>query len=313
MEQKRCLIIGGAGFVGAALTHALLERGDRVTVCDVVSPLAAQRLTGAMNHPAFTYVWKAVHDLTNKDLYGHQVLFHLAGQTEVPLAHSSPRWTIYQNVDGTAALLEACRSNDLEKFVYAGTGWSYQTLMGMGCQESAPHNPYAFSKAAAEMACWTYYKAFGLPLVITNVGSNGVIIGPHMRRDVFLFRWLWNIAHGRPIVLEGGRQRRSLVYVDDVVRAWLLILDAPPESVKGAKLNIGCQPLLLLTEILKKCFTITKRVVKVEELGYRAGECEDLKTRQEDGKNLPNYKPLIGPDEAIYRTWAWISEQVERQ
>lgn len=315
MEPKRCLIIGGAGFAGAALAHALLERGDQVTVCDVVSPLGAQRLSGVMQHPDFTYLWKAVHDLTSKDLYGYNVIFHLAGQTDVPLAYSSPRWTIHQNVEGTVALLEACRSSNPEKLVYVGSGWDYRTLMGLGSREteSVTHNPYAFSKAAAEMACWTYYKAFGLPLVITNVGSNGVIIGPQMRRDVFLFRWLWNIALGRPIVLEGGRQRRSLVYVDDVVRAWLLILDAPPESVKGAKLNIGCQPPLLLTEILKKCFSITKKVVEVEKCGYRAGESEDPKIRQENGKRLPNYEPAIGPEEAIRRTWIWVSEQAEHR
>ncbi len=160
------------------------------------------------------------------------------------------------------------------------------------------------------MACWTYYKVFGLPLIITNVGPNGVIIGPQMRRDVFLFRWLWNIAVGKPIVLEGGRQRRNLVYVEDVVRAWLLILDTPLEGVKGTKFNVGCRRPLLLTEILEKCFTIAKKVVPVKQGEYRAGESEDPKGRQENGKNLPNYEPLVDADEGIRRTWIWVREQV---
>ena len=58
--------------------------------------------------------------------------------------------------------------------------------------------------------------AYGIPSIVL---STGVVIGPNMRREVFIFKWLWNALHGKPIVVEGGRQTRDLSLIDDVVRA----------------------------------------------------------------------------------------------
>lgn len=307
--MRRYLIVGGAGFAGSALAWALLERGDSVTVCDVVSPLSAHRLSGVIGHPALNYRWKSIHDFNGEDTKGFDTVFHLAGQTDVPLAHSSPKWTVYQNVDGTLAFLEACRAGRPEKILYAGSGWDYGGLVSsMGeASGAAAHNPYAFSKAAAELACWTYHKTYDLPLMLTHVGSNGVIIGPHMRRDVFLFRWLWNLVRRKPIVLEGGNQVRNITYIDDVTKGWLTAADAQPESVVGRKFDMGYGQSFSLKEILQKCFSITGISVSIEERAYRKGEMVN-------GPHLPDYKveriagfrPLIDPDEAIRRTWEWV-------
>ena len=69
-----------------------------------------------------------------------------------------------------------------------------------------PHNPYGFSKAAAEMALEAWHLAYDVPSIVMRTG---VVIGPNMRREVFIFKWLWNALHGMPIVVEGGKQTRD--------------------------------------------------------------------------------------------------------
>ena len=63
--------------------------------------------------------------------------------------------------------------------------------------------------------------------------STGVVIGPNMRREVFIFKWLWNALQGRPIIVEGGQQTRDVTFVDDVIQGWMLAIEAPDEQVVG--------------------------------------------------------------------------------
>ena len=119
------------------------------------------------------------------------------------------------------AILEAVRRSDcVSKLIYAGSGNEVGRAMYLPIDEDhplTPHNPYAFSKAAAELAVWAWHRAYGIP---TTVMSNGTVIGPNMRREIFIFRWLWNALHNEPIVVEGGKQTRDITYVDDVIEAW---------------------------------------------------------------------------------------------
>ena len=69
--------------------------------------------------------------------------------------------------------------------------------------------------------------------------STGVVVGPNMRREVFLFKWLWNALHSKSIVVEGGQQTRDLTYIDDVLQAWTLAIEAPADLVVGEKFYVG--------------------------------------------------------------------------
>ena len=165
---------------------------------------------------------------------------HLAAQPDAPLAFESPRYTIMQNIEGMIALLEAVRhAGSVSKLMFAGSGNEIGRAEYLPIDEAhplTPHNPYGFSKAAAEMALEVWRLAYGVPSVVMRTG---VAIGPHMRREVFIFKWLWNALHGEPIVVEGGKQTRDLAFIDDVVRAWILAIQAPPEVVVGQKFFVG--------------------------------------------------------------------------
>ena len=256
----KVLITGAAGFGGSYLTRALLALGYEVTGLDLTAPNHAGLLQRELSHPNFRYLWKSVQDVQPSDVAGHAVVCHLAAQPDTPMAFDSPRHTVAQNVGGTVELLEAARrAGGVSKLLFAASGNELGRPLYLPMDEEhplTPHNPYGFSKAAAELAMWAWHRAYGIPTVVL---STGVVAGPNMRREVFVFKWLWNALHGRPIVVEGGRQTRDLTYIEDVVQAWTLAIEAPADRVVGQKFYVGYGEERAIEELARMCREISGR------------------------------------------------------
>ncbi|MCY4653841.1 MAG: GDP-mannose 4,6-dehydratase, partial [Dehalococcoidia bacterium] len=107
--QRKVLVTGAAGFGGSNLTGALLREGYSVTGLDITPPASASLLSRELRHPSFQYLWKSVQDIQPSDVEGHSIVVHMAAQADTPMAFDSPRYTVMQNVLGTAELLEAVR------------------------------------------------------------------------------------------------------------------------------------------------------------------------------------------------------------
>ena len=307
-EKGRVLITGAAGFGGSGLVRALLARGHGVTGLDVVAPLHAESLRNEMSHPSFRYVWRSVQDVRPDDIADHTIVVHMAAQADVPLGFESPRYTLMQNVEGTVAILEAVRRSDcVSKLIYAGSGNEVGRAMYLPIDEDhplTPHNPYAFSKAAAELAVWAWHRAYGIP---TTVMSNGTVIGPNMRREIFIFRWLWNALHNEPIVVEGGKQTRDVTYVDDVIEAWVLAVMAPEEVVVGRKFQVSYGEEHTVAELAGICLETTGADVPIQYVDYRPGEEGQREAFSiERARSDLGYAPRVPPQDAIALTAQWV-------
>ena len=306
-HDKTALITGAAGFGGSSLAKSLLARGYAVTGLDVSAPGHAALLRDEMAHPNFRYLWKSLQDVQPADVDGHSVVVHLAAQPDTPLAFDSPRYTIMQNVEGTVALLEAVRqAGGVTKLMFAGSGNEIGRPLYLPIDEEhplTPHNPYGFSKAAAELALGAWRLAYGVPSIIM---STGVVIGPNMRREVFVFKWLWNALHGRPIVVEGGAQTRDLAYIGDVVRAWTLAVEAPAEKVVGQKFFVGSGQELSVEEIARICRDAIGGGVPIEHVGYRPGEEGQREAFNVDkARRVLGHTPAVSPAKAVTLTAEW--------
>ena len=304
----RILITGAAGFGGSSLARALLAQGHSVTGLDVVPPGHAGLLRREFPNPSFHYLWKSIQDIRPGDVDGHSVVVHLAAQPDAPLAFESPRYTVMQNIEGTVALLEAVRQVDgVSKLMFAGSGNEIGRALYLPIDEEhplTPHNPYGFSKAAAEMALNAWRLAFDVPSVVL---STGVVIGPGMRREVFIFRWLWNAFQGRPIVVEGGRQTRDVAYIDDVVRAWMLAIEASAERVVGQKFFVGSGREHSIEDLARICRDTMGIDVPIEYTGYRPGEEGHREAFSVDkARRVLGYVPEVSPGEAIDMTADWV-------
>ena len=308
--EQRVLITGAAGFAGSSLVKALLANGYEVSGLDVVAPAHASLLREELSQPGFQYIWKSVQDVQPSDIAGHSVVAHLAAQPDTPMAFDSPRYTAMQNVGGTVDLLEAVRhAGGVSKVLFAASGNELGRPVYLPMDEDhplTPHNPYGFSKAAAELAMWAWHRAYGIPAVVL---STGVVVGPNMRREVFVFKWLWNALHGRPIIVEGGQQTRDLTYIDDVIQAWVLAIEAPAELVVGQKFYVGYGEEHTIEELALMCRAITGSDVSVEYVDYRPGE-EGQREAFSAGKarRVLGYRPRFPARQSISLTAEWMAK-----
>jgi UDP-glucose 4-epimerase len=241
----RCLVTGGAGFIGSNLVDALLARGDEVTVVDNLSTGRRVNLEPALAAGA---------ELVELDIRDGEALsrlatekrperiFHLAAQIDVRKSLADPFFDAGVNVGGTANVLEAARASECGRVVSISTGGAIYGE-GEGQQlplpEDAPIAPlsaYGQSKFAAEGYLSLFERLYGLSGVSLRLGN---VYGP--RQDplgeagvIAIFCGLLKEG-GRPKVFGDGTQTRDYIYVGDVVSAAL----AAGESDATGAINIG--------------------------------------------------------------------------
>jgi UDP-glucose 4-epimerase len=285
-----------------------LKEGSEVTGLDIVPPNAAHLLQRDLLHPSFRYIWKSVQDIQPSDIDGHSVVAHLAAQPDTPLAFDSPRYTVMQNIGGTVELLEAVRhAGCIEKLIFAGSGNELGRPRYLPMDEDhplTPHNPYGFTKAAAELAMWAWHYAYGVPSMVM---STGVVIGPHMRREVFIFKWLWNALQGNPIVVEGGEQTRDIAFIEDVAEAWTKAIKAPADEVVGEKIFVGSGRELSIARLADICRDAVGGGVPIEFTDYRPGEEGQRELfSAAKAKRLLGYAPRFTAEQSIAITADWV-------
>ena len=151
---------------------------------------------------------------------------------------------------------------------------------------------------------WAWRRAYGVPSVVM---ATGVVVGPNMRREVFIFKWLWNALLGRPIVVEGGQQTRDVTYIDDVVTAWALAIQAPAEEVVGHKFYAGYGQERTVEDLAGMCRAAVGTVAPIEYAGYRPGEEGQREAFSNDkARRVLRYAPKTSPVEAIALTADWV-------
>jgi len=305
----KVLITGVAGFGGSGLAETLIQRGHQVTGVDIVAFTEAKRLGGTLNN--ITYLWKAVRDLDAADIDGHDVVCDFAAQADVPMGYSSPRWTCSENLPELIHLLEVVRKCSIQKFVYPGSGTIFGRPVYLPIDENhpiTPANPYSATKACAEVLCWAYHRCYGIPVVGLR---NGVVYGPNMRKEIFIYKFLSNALQGVPIIVEGGDQTRDPCYVTDTLQAWLKIIEAPEAKVVGQTFQVSAGQEYTVTEIAHRCIEAAGRVVPIKVVDYRPGErgmreCFDISK----AKTVLGYEPKVSLDQGLELTARWVEKEI---
>lgn len=237
------IVTGGAGFIGSHLVDKLISQGRQVRVIDNLVSSHLRNLEQHKNNPQLDIVIADIADLElmKQSCKGAERIFHLAARADVVPSIVNPLEYYRANVDGTFAMLEAARVNEVKRFIYSASSSCYGFPEMTPTAETAtisPQYPYALTKRLGEELVMHWHQVYQLPVVslrFFNVygprartsGSYGAVFG------VFLAQLLAN----KPLTIVGdGEQTRDFTFVSDVVDA---VVCAANSNISGEIFNVG--------------------------------------------------------------------------
>ena len=237
----KILVTGAAGFIGSALSIRLLDRGDEVIGIDNLNDyydpkLKEARMARHLNHSNFTHVNINLEDREGiKQLFEKekpQGVVNLAAQAGVRYSIENPLAYVDTNLVGFAHILEGCRHNNVEHFVYASSSSVYgsNTSMPFSIHDNVDHplSLYAATKKANELMAHTYSNLYNLPTTGLRFFT---VYGPWGRPDMALFKFTKAMLEGESIpVFNYGKHRRDFTYIDDIVEGVIRVLNRPAPS-----------------------------------------------------------------------------------
>jgi len=240
---KTALITGAAGFIGAATATVLLNEGWRVIGLDAMTDyydvsLKEAREAKLIAHPNYRSIHGKVEDEGRlMALFAEErpdVVIHLAAQAGVRYSIDNPRSYLESNMIGTYELLEAARAYPPAHMLLASTSSAYgaNTVMPYVETARADHQMsfYAATKKATEAMAHSYAHLYDLPITMFRFFT---VYGPWGRPDMALFKFTKAILNGDAIdVYNHGDMKRDFTYIDDLVHAIRLLIDAAPRRLE---------------------------------------------------------------------------------
>jgi UDP-N-acetylglucosamine/UDP-N-acetyl-alpha-D-glucosaminouronate 4-epimerase len=313
-RASRCLVTGGAGFIGSHLAQRLVALGHSVRVVDDLSTGDEANLAGLEGEIEFLRGDLCDAEVCRRAVAEIEVVFHLAALPSVPRSLKNPWASHAANVNATMRLLEACRAAQVARVVYSSSSSVYGDTVVLPKAESAeplPRSPYAASKLAGEQYVLAFARAGlieGVALRYFNVF--GPRQSPHSAYAAVIPAFLLAaLEQGEATLFGDGRQTRDFTYVDNVVNANVLAATAPGETVSGSVVNVGAGARTSLLELIDLVGTITGRGLAYRQLPGRAGDVRDSLASLERAERLLGYRPLVSLIEGLRRTWAWFERR----
>ncbi len=310
-QGKRVLVTGADGFIGSHLTDELIKRGAEVSVF-----IRGTSITGTTR--CFLKNLKPVKDALKEIIVGDisrqdslnliyknnpQIIFHLAAVAYVPYSFQHPSETYAVNAEGTLNVLNAAlRVSGLERVVCTASSEIYGT-----CQDPIkedrqlnPTSPYAASKVAADKLAYSYWTTYKLPVSIIRPFNT---YGPRLIYDV-IPEFIRRALAGLPLLVYGdGQQTRDFTYVDDMVRAFILM--GSRKDAVGEAVNFCSGKDFKIIDIAKIIVELTNSKSEIVFVEKRLAEVGKLLCDYGKAKRMFGWEPTISINEGIQKSIEW--------
>jgi len=238
----RLLVTGGAGFIGSNFVHYTLDKynGAEIVTLDALTYAGSRdNLEGVLDDPRHTFV---EGDICDRNLVGELVedadaILNFAAESHVDRSIEGAKPFVRTNVNGTQTLLDAAVDADVDRFLQISTDEVYGEVLdgtfSVG-DRLTPRNPYAATKAAADLLVKSYETTHDLPVLITRTCNN---FGPRQHPEKLIPKFITNAVAGEELPVYGdGSNVREWIYVEDNCRALDLVLR---EGNPSEMYNIG--------------------------------------------------------------------------
>ncbi len=314
----KLLITGGAGFIGSNFIDYMQKRYPNYQMISMDSLIYGSKwskINGIDDDENLKFINA---DISDKDLVfdlfaseRFDVVINFAAESNVDRSIENPGIFIETNIKGVQILMDACRTYNVRRFhqvstdeVYGETPLTAHDIFFSEDSALHPRNPYAASKASADMLVSAYYETYKLPVTISRSCNN---YGPQQFPDKLIPLMILNALQNKPLPIYGdGQNIRDWLYVTDHCRALDMIIH---KGKAGEIYNIGHKDQRSNLDIIK---IILSELNKDEDLitfvQDRVGH--DLRYGIDSSKvhNEFGWHPEIGFDEGIKKTINWYKE-----
>ena len=248
---KNLLVTGGCGFIGSNFINIFYEKNPHINIVNIDALYYCADVNNINKKVRKSSRYNLVKgNICSEDLVSHildyyniDTVIHFAAQSHVQNSFTDALQYTKDNVMGTHTLLECCRKyGKIKKFIHVSTDEVYgESLLEVEESKKTEHsllcptNPYAASKAAAELIVQSYIKSFKMPIIITR-GNN--VFGPNQYPEKVIPKFIQQIKNGEKITIQGGGSCvRGFLHISDTVDAFIKILE---KGQVGEIYNIGC-------------------------------------------------------------------------
>jgi nucleoside-diphosphate-sugar epimerase len=303
----KILVTGGAGFIGSNLTEALLQRGHHVRVLDDFSTGKKENLQFDRDYASLEIIEGDIQagEVCRRAMEGIDYVFHQAALPSVQRSVEDPFLSNGVNVGGTLNILLAARDAGAKRVMYAASSSFYGDTPTLPKKEKMPPNPqspYALQKSIGEGYCRLFSQLYGLETVsLRYFNIFGPKQDPNSLYSAVIPKFIDAFVTGRPPTVYGdGEQSRDFTYIQNVVQANLLAMEA--RRLNGESINIACGDRISLNQLL----AVLREILDVKmDAVYEAPRQGDVKHSLADirkAKKILKYVPSVGIREGLEKT-----------
>jgi UDP-glucuronate 4-epimerase len=315
----RILLTGGAGFIGSHLAEALLRSNVSLSIVDNLddfySPVwKKSNLEAVCRIGTFEFF---AHDICAMDRMREMmasvrpdVIIHLAARAGVRPSIEQPRLYEHVNLAGTVNLVELCREFQVSRLIFGSSSSVYGASSHAPFSEEQsdlhPISPYAATKLAGELFCYTYAHLYKLQVVCLRFFT---VYGPRQRPDLAIHKFIARIEKGQPIPIFGdGETGRDYTYVDDIVAGVMGALDYQFPSGSGAPFeifNLGNSHPVKLSDLVRMLERVIGKQATIKREGPQQGDVPLTWADISKAGRLLGYRPRTGLEEGLKKFVAW--------
>ncbi|EOD00819.1 dTDP-glucose 4,6-dehydratase [Caldisalinibacter kiritimatiensis] len=278
--MTRLLITGGAGFIGSNFIKYLFKNNNDISIINVDKLTYAgnlKNLEEIKNNDNYTFIKEDICNKTSMkyiiNFYKPNYIINFAAESHVDRSIESSEEFIKTNVLGIQALLECSLNSKINRFIQISTDEVYgSNETGFFNEKSVlkPNNPYAASKASADLLVQSFHNTYGLPTIITRSSNN---YGPHQHNEKLIPKVITNCLYRRKIPIYGdGTNIRDWIYVMDNCDAIYKVLN---KGASGEVYNISSNNEKRNIDIVRIIIKKTKEILQTRGLDIN-GVSEDL-------------------------------------
>ena len=314
----KILVTGGAGFIGSHVCDALLERDDEVVCIDNLntyySPkIKLDNIKNNLENPNFNFF---AIDIENKgqleEIFKNNqidIIIHLAARAGVRPSIENPLLYKDTNISGTLNLLELSKKYGVKNFIFGSSSSVYGNAKKVPFSETDnvdyPISPYAASKKACELYCYTYSHLCDINVTCLRFFT---VYGPRGRPDMAPYLFTKWINEGSVVKKFGnGESKRDYTYITDIIGG---IMKAMEKNFKFEIINLGNSRAVPLGDFISLIEKLVGKKAKIEQVERLPGDVDITYADVSKAKRLLDWEPKVPIEEGMRKFVEWCREEL---